>query len=192
MRPVILSLLALAMIVGPYRAEGQAPARTQKLFTELRNEKTSDAAAVQLLEDAKGNAEARRYLATQLPSLIRTSERGEVWMNAVRLAGDLRIEEAAPVLAPLLTRNDTAGGFITFYRIVNLEVDPPGKSLAQIGDPAIPSIEKVFENGDRNARFRAVYVLRFIGTTKSSEALRRQLNVETDPNIRSVIGSSMK
>jgi HEAT repeat protein len=195
MRSVFLSILALATIAGCFPgAISQEPARAKQLFAEIQNEKTSDAAAAQLLKDARENPETLHYLAAHLPARIGAPERGEGWVNFIRLAGELKIEQAAPALASLLTKSDTMGGdgAVTFTRLVKLELDPPGKALAQIGDPAIPAIEKVFENGDRTARFRAVYVLQNIGSTKSNEALRRQLDVEKDPNIQRVIGSSMK
>jgi hypothetical protein len=47
------SLFALATVAGTFRnAECQAPPRTQELFADLQNAKTSDAAAAQLLEGA--------------------------------------------------------------------------------------------------------------------------------------------
>jgi HEAT repeat protein len=195
MRSVLLSILALVTIAGSFpSAISQETARAKKLFADLQNEKTSDAAAAQLLKDARENPETLNYLAAHLPTRISAPERGEGWINSIRLSGELKIEQAAPALASLLTESDTMGGdgVITFTRLATLQIDPPGKALAQIGDPAIPAIEKVFENGDRTARFRAVYVLQNIGSKKSTEALRRQLSVEKDPNIQRVIGYSVE
>lgn len=193
MRLLLLSILALATVIGPPRnLEGQAPARDQELFLDLQNEKTSDAAAAQLLQHAKENAETRDYLTSHLPVLIRNPKGGSIWLNSVRLAGELKIQEAAPVLADLLTKDTVTGGFIDFHRVITLENDPPGRALALIGDPAIPAVAKILETGDRDARFRAVYVLRNIGSPKAKDALRQHLSAEKDPAIRSLIGVELK
>lgn len=142
---LFLVVLALAMISGSFRSGGgQVPARTEQLFADLQNERTSDGAAVQLLQDGKESAETRAYLAAHLPSLIENLKAPHVWLNSVRLAGSLRIGEAVPGLARLLNNDNTQGegGYIDFHRTVSLEGDPPGKALAQIGDPAVPEVAK--------------------------------------------------
>ena len=197
MRSLFVSILALATIAGTvHNASSQEPDRAKELFVHLQDEKDSDAAAIQLLKDARENEEIRTYLAANLPTLIRTSAHGKAWINSIRLSGELKIDKAAPVLASLLARSDTFGGDgvgdITFYRLATLQNDSPGKALAQIGDPAVPAIASVFDNGDRTARLRAVYVLRTIDSPSSTEALRRQLSVEKDPGLQRLIENSVK
>lgn len=195
MRSRFLSILTLATIAGTFHnAVSQEPARAKELFANLQNDKTSDAAAAQLLQDAKENPETRAYLAAHLPVRISAPERGEGWINSIRLSGELKIEQAAPALATLLTKSDTmdGDGIITFHRLATLQLDPPGLALARIGDPAVPAIAKVLDSGDRTVRLRAVWVLRNIDSPKAGEALRQHLSVEQDPAIRRVIENSPK
>src|SRR5271157_4322457 len=93
---VMLVACILVWLVGQ-GAGGQAS--LAELFRLFQAPSTSDEAAKQLLELGRSDREARMYLAARLPAII---ERGpteqEVWLNAVFVAGALKLAEAC---APL-------------------------------------------------------------------------------------------
>jgi hypothetical protein len=69
----------------------------------------------------------------------------QVWNNAVRLSGELKVTAAAPALAKWIGLN--TGGSVTFAGTERLENNAPGKALAQIGNPAVPALIRVLEHG---------------------------------------------
>src|SRR5262250_3619450 len=76
-------------------------------FRRLQSAAEVDKAAAQLLRQGRSDPKAREYIALHLPSLI---EKGPTqkdhpgpWVAVVRLAGQLKIAEAAPALAKWLT-----------------------------------------------------------------------------------------
>jgi HEAT repeat protein len=76
---------------------------------------------------------------------------------------------------------------VTLTTVLRLEDNAPGKALAQIGDPAVPVLIKVLNNKNVKERTRAVYALNLIGTPIAKNALRDQLNRESDPGLRDII-----
>ncbi|WP_263358280.1 HEAT repeat domain-containing protein [Acidicapsa ligni] len=185
MRWMISSMLAIGLTSGlGLNLTSQEPAHLQQIFTDLQSSATSDNAAAQLRKEAESDTETRRYVAAHLPSLIKDSGPGSVWLNEVRLAGDLKISEAVPVLIDQVMRANTQGGFVTLTRALNLDNDPPGKALAQIGEPAIVVVGHLLESSDRSVRFRACYILAKIGSANAKGMLRNHLDKENDRGIR--------
>jgi len=192
MRWVLPVVLASGLIPGiAPNGYGQEPADLQHVFIGLQNPETSDKAAAQLRSAAKDHPAVRQFLADNLPQLIRNSGPGPVRLNAVRLAGDFKIQEAVPALLEELGDEHTTGGTVTMAEALRLDNDPPGKALAQIGDPSIPAVEALLESSVRSTRFRAVYVLWNIGSVRAKEALRGQLDRESDPAIRHFIQKAL-
>lgn len=130
----------------------------KQLIAELRDEKTSDNASLEIRAIASRDQKARR---TAVPSLLEIFQQshGRALLNAMSLAGDLKVDQAVPVLFEMLKNPMTMGGVITFYRNATLANDPPGHALARIGVAAIPSVTTLLESPDRTTRYRAALVL---------------------------------
>jgi HEAT repeat protein len=133
---------------------------------------------------AKTDPSVKEYLSANLPKLIEKRQAG--WLNAVRLAGDLRIVSAVDELVVELGQN-TTGGPITFWEEFHLDDDPPGKALAEIGDPAIPAAARALESDRKEVRWRAALVLMNMNSPSAREILRHHLKNEPDPHLRAVI-----
>ncbi len=135
---------------------------------------------------AKSDASVLDYLSANLPMLIEKRAVGPVWLNSVRLAGDLKIVSAVDALVAALGQNNK-GGTLTFAEEFRLDTDPPGKALAEIGDPAVPAVARALESPRKDIRWRATLVLVNINSPLSRDALRSHLTVETDGALRTVI-----
>jgi len=155
--------------------------RVSVLLQQLQSRRTSDQAKTQLLELAHSDPSAKMYLATHLPPLIEADPRDPrpyrgadarpQWLNAVQLAGELRLADAAPALAKWIEIRVPSG--ITSQNMEEgLLNSPAGYALYQIGDPAIPAVERLLAQGDSDERFHAAYVLANIDSPKSIAVLR--------------------
>jgi hypothetical protein len=188
MRPFRLVALAVVFLVLAVTARPQQQADIQGLYLKLGQPETSDEAARHILSMAETDAVARGYIAQRLPAMIKQSGIGPVWQNAVRLAGQLRANEATPQLVNALGRGAVGGdGTHTMSRNARLEDDIVAKALAQIGDPAVPSVARLLKNSDRYVRLRMIWILININTDLSRKAMRDHLKVETDPAAKSLI-----
>jgi HEAT repeat protein len=174
---VILGAVSIGLFVLPLLAQ----TRVSVLLEQLQSRRTSDQAKTQLLELAHSDASARMYLATHLPPLIEADPRDPrpyrrayarpQWLNAVRLAGELRLADAAPALTKWIEMRVPFG--ITSQNMEEgLLNSPAGYALYQIGDPAIPAVERLLAQGDRDERFHAAYVLAKIDSPQSIAVLR--------------------
>ncbi|HXO88748.1 MAG TPA: hypothetical protein VN885_08870 [Candidatus Acidoferrales bacterium] len=151
MRPRRVLLVMAALLIWRVGAEipsiwAQSRPTVQQLFRELQSNRTSDHAEAQLRELGSTGVHARRFLALHLPALIETDprtteeerDRGQpirlTWRNEVRLAGELKIVEAAPGLAKWITVS-TSGGMALGIGEEALVDSPAGQALVQIGDP---------------------------------------------------------
>jgi HEAT repeat protein len=67
------------------------------------------------------------------------------------------------------------------------EEQPAGAALAKIGDPAIPALLQVAENGSRQQRQTAPTVIAWIRTPKAHQALESLLSETKDPEIKETI-----
>lgn len=175
-----------------------------ELVQKLQSEKTTDEARKQLLQVGNSDPEVRRYLTAQLPPLIQRGPKScppsEIvdlttrwhscpWYNAVELAGNLKISEASSALAPWINwRNE---GPLVPTLEVQLIFHPAAKALAEIGDPAIPVLQRVLNSGNSKERARAVRVLCIIHTPKTKAVLQDDLSHETDPDVQTMIKNSL-
>ena len=148
------SILLALLLAGTVYGQVQKGADVSTLFSQLTQEDSTDEAAPSLAKLAAEDPSARAYLSQHLPELIATPG-GEVKMNAIRLAGDLKLSSAVPALLPYLLRRDTVVGMVTFESWRRLDNDPAGSALAKIGEPSIGPVTQVLENGDSQARQRA-------------------------------------
>jgi hypothetical protein len=137
---------------------------------------------MQLVKLANSDSGARRYLAEHLPSLIEADPRNPQpdrrayarpqWLNAVQLAGGLTFAEAAPALAKWITFRDPPGIGDTLLE-ETLGNSPAGTALIQIGDPAIPAMQRLLADGNRDGRWHATYGLTYSKSSKARAVLRK-------------------
>jgi hypothetical protein len=189
-----LSLIALTLLLAPPALALSAQENPQivRLFQELQVPETTQKAADQLLDLGKSDPQIRSYLATHLPTLIQQGPSDPMvpWLNAVHLAGGLQIAEAAQALAQWI--RVTTGGTLTLGQWAKLEYNPAAKALAQIGDPALDSLQGILHQGDRTEREMAVQTLSMIGSPKAKAVLSRHEALEPDPNLRKFIQKSLE
>jgi hypothetical protein len=178
------------------RTHPQSVRPVAELVAELQADSTSDA-ALELLEP-RGAAhpgkpnEVKKYLAEHLPALIErgpgkrvpgTNRLAPAWLNEVELAGFLEIPTTAPALAKWL--NVWSG----FSRMATLsdefEVDeyPAAVALTEIGEPAIPELQKVLLHGSLIDRKIAAGTLYKIGSPSALIVLRDAAKTEQDANL---------
>ena len=170
----------------------QTPETSSTLLRELGSAQTTDRAAAQLLKRAQTEITTREYLAAHLPSMIQAGPQPPlaVWYNCVKLAGELRIAEAAPSLAKWVSiRMGSPAN--TLSEEAALKKSPAGTALVQIGDPAVPALEVTLRDGNLRDRWQAAYALNLIGTVKAKAALRDHLTSESDDSLRDFISRTV-
>jgi HEAT repeat protein len=158
------------------------------LVQNLESPQTTNDAAEQLMKLGKSDPKVREYLAIHLPQMIE-KDSGGPWMNAVHLSGALKIAEATPALAKWLTVDNV--GEITTAGFIKLENNPAGKALAEIGDPAIPTLIGVLVHGSLRERRYALYALNLIGSPRAKKTLRTHLKREPDESLRHFIQEAL-
>jgi hypothetical protein len=137
----------------------------------------------------------RQYLAAHLPPLIESGPstadcRGnscDTWLNAVELAGHLKIAKAVPALAQWITWRER-GAPLGLSSEAQLAFYPAATALCKIGNPAVPAVQHILES-DQRPRFRRIdeRVLCIINTPESKAALRGFLPRESDPDLQAQI-----
>jgi hypothetical protein len=163
----------------------------QQLLSQLQDAKTSEQAATRLRALAKEDTTVQKYVSEHLPKVIERHSVGLVWLNAVRLAGDLKIVSAVDVLVAALSQ-DNRQGVLSFAEEQRLDDDPPGKALVEIGDPAIPELARVLQSGGRNVRWRATLVLVNNNSPRARQVLREHLESESDPDLKAVMQKAVE
>jgi hypothetical protein len=178
---VVLMAASIGLSVLPLFAQTQVSA----LLRQLESRKTTDSAKAQLLQLGRSDPKARQYLAIHLPLLIAArpeSPHPDVddvgflrreWVNAVLLAGSLKLVEAVPALTKQIDVRTTPQNL--------WGNNPAGYALCQIGDPAIRSVRRVLDDGNQEQRTLAAYVLQEMDSPKSMAALRDYVNHGKDP-----------
>jgi len=174
--------LSCAIGVGEPPARAQAQPGVAILFRELQSDGSTDQAEDKLFNLAQADPSARRYLALHLPVMI---ERGPKrfdprhpnrefpdpeWSNAVHLAAGLRIAEAAPALVKWIEVRTSP--LTDSYIQGTLAYQPAGRALVQIGDPAVPTLQRTIVEGAREQRWEAMYALLLINSPKAKAVLQ--------------------
>ncbi len=195
-------MLGCSISVGARCAFAQHQSLQLELIRKLQSEKTTDQARKQLLQFSKSDPSIRKYLITQLPPMI---ERGPdscppsdiadisarwhscPWYNAVELAGNLKIAEAARTLAPWIAMNSYGGLVLGLSSEYRLDPYPAATALWQIGNPAIPSVQHVLASGPRRDRDLAIHVLCIVDTPEAKAVLRNFRSRESDQDLRMTI-----
>ena len=206
-RPLLGGLIAtiavLAYWTGPglRSTEAQSHPQEAELFQRLHSQKTTDGARIQLLQLAKSEPSIKRGLAVQLPLLIEAGPnscpQNEIidlekrwhscpWFNAVELAGNLKIAEAAPALTRWISWRSSSI-IVGLSSEARLDFLPAAKALAQIGDAAIAAVQDVLNHGNSDERAKAVRVLCIVHSPEAKAALRDDLEHERDPDLQAMI-----
>lgn len=185
------TVLSCSILMMDLVSLAQVSNQVQTLLQQLQSTQDSDEAAKKLLKLGGSDPKAREYLAAHLPTIIEKGPQdpAQPWINAVHLAGELRVVEALPALAKWIGLNN--GGTITLAQEARLEANPPGKALAQIGAPAIPALVGVLDHGNPYERWNAAYALNLIGSPQAKTALRDHLKREQDPTMRDFIEKAL-
>jgi HEAT repeat protein len=135
---------------------------------------------------------ARQFVVEKLPDLIRGPE-SDLWLDANRLAGKLKAKEAVPALQEAMSRPPVlAETFITFAGLERLDNDLVAKTLSQIGDPAIPAVTALLKTKDFRKRYRAILILRNIGSPLARKALEHQRSLESNQENVKLIDESLR
>ena len=79
--------------------------------------------------------------------------------------------------------------FMTYAMESNLRNSPAGHALVLIGDPSIPSLQKVLSDGNTDERWESARALILIGTPQALVVLREHVSHETDETLVSTINS---
>jgi hypothetical protein len=187
-------LMTVVLTVAPIGAADQHSTESAALaFEQLQSQSSAKIkqASERLVRLGKSDPKAREYVALHLPPLIEKGPQDYLgrWTTFVRLAGELKIAEAAPALVKWLTIDNI--GEISTAGFMRLENNPAGAALVQIGEPAIPAVVTVFDHGTLRERRYAVYVLNQINSPSAKRALREQLNRESDENLKEFIQKSL-
>jgi hypothetical protein len=179
--------LVLCLMAAGTRVAAQGPGQVDQLLDQLRQQGTTDRAREELQRQGELDPETKQYLTQRLPPLI---ERGpssgfDSWVNAARLAGSLKLVEAAPALAKWIGLN--TGGTITLSTYVKLQHSPAARALVDIGDPAVRSLRLILQGATLNERWVAVWALRAIGSPNAMTGLRAHAPRESDRNLQRFI-----
>jgi hypothetical protein len=177
------------------------------LYDRLIQPSETNAVAPEVLEMAKNDSTARDFLVGKLPSLIvdrlpprDARNRSLVWLNAVRLAGQLKIVEAIPALTQALSRPEMCGAYdskgsgcgdMTFGTDARLDNDIVGRALADMGDPSVPVLADILSKGDFAERRRAIWILANIDSP-AQKAMRDHLASESDGRLKGLIQNLMR
>lgn len=157
---------------------------SQDLVRQLESPATTNAATRRLLKIADSDHQVRLQLETALPTIIEPGPKSnsrQVWRNAVRLAGELKISQAAPALTKWIGL--TRGAWETMGSEENLYLSETGRQLVQIGEPAVPALREGLRNSDTSVRFRVINALFLIDSPDAKDALRGHLAQESDPQL---------
>ena len=202
MRQISLAIVAVILSASAHSFGVAQPAQdVEQVFAQLHDAKTTYAAYLRLKNLAENDTAARLYLVVKLPELIPADlSQKPIWMNpiaenSVRLAGDLKIAEAVPVLVKALD-NDLAkpGGPVTITSGSGLNNDPVAQALAKIGASALGPVRDRLKNNSNGQieRMRAAKILYFMNSADADQVLTLQLQSENDPVVRSLIEAGLQ
>ena len=175
----------------------QAPPDIRTLYEQLTNPTETSTAAPRIRELASKDSTARDFMAQKLPSLVSRRPADSIWMNAVRLSGQLKVTDAVPALKQALSLGPIRGGYdyegsaISLSEFAHLRYDIVGRALADIGDPSVFAVADVLSHGDASTRTRAVFILANINSPAAQKVLRDHLPTESEPGIKNMIRNEL-
>jgi HEAT repeat protein len=147
---------------------------------------------LQLESLAESDPRIRNYLTERIPALIEAGPQhyqpegpdvavqypGPVWRNAVMLASELKVAEAAPALVKWVSVSTSP--VTTLTESTQLTNNPAGQALIQIRDPSIPALRDGLEHGNPHERWDCTFVLVQIGSSRAIATLRDHATHEPD------------
>jgi hypothetical protein len=149
---------------------------------------TTDRATKHILQVASQDPTVRQQAAEKLPEMIEKPEINEIWLNAVRLAGKLKVLETLPSLQRAFLRGQLGRpANTTMGTEMMLNDDVVAKALSEIGDPSLPAVRGFLKSADPKMRRRAVLILMNIDSSASRNLLQEHFPDETDPRVRGLI-----
>jgi HEAT repeat protein len=186
-RPHFLAVCLVYTLLCP-TGTAQTAKDIRTLVAELDRLNSTDRAAAQIARLASRDSAAREYVIRRLPEMIDRQETNKVWMNSVVLAGQLKDEEAVSSLQHAMARGKFGTKpYTDFATQEHLDDDIVGRALSEIGDPAIPAVRALLENGDYETRVRAVLILEKIGSPTARRMLQDWIPREPDPKLKDMI-----
>jgi hypothetical protein len=199
-------LIAAFVVLGCWGGPGVPWTRAQghpspsKLVQNLQSEQMTDDARDELLRRGKSDPEIRQYLTAHLPSVIESGESSpdcsgnscEPWLNAVHLAGRLKIGAAAPALAKWIDWRNPGAPVLGMGPEARLVFNPAARALIEIGDPAVPAVQHALEYGNSREHYRALRVLCIIHSASAKAVLRDHLQHEPDPDLQAMIKRALE
>jgi hypothetical protein len=193
-RTLAIALLSLVSCVPGFSAGQQSDVR--QIFQQLQAEKTSEKAEIQLIILGRDDPRARHFLALHLPAIIATDPRGtpdltlsRTWCYAVDLAAELKIAEAAPALAEWVGLSKDPGMSLGSGELFQ---HPAAIALVKIGDPSVPALKSILNEGAEYQRSSAADALMEINSSKSTAVLRKYVSQGHDRKLAQDIQRSLE
>ncbi|MGC2331111.1 MAG: hypothetical protein WA581_06640 [Candidatus Acidiferrales bacterium] len=176
----------------PQASSLNATAQASTLFQQLESPGSQDSAERMLLARGGSDRPVRKYLVKKLPAVITdgSGKNWRTWSSAVRLAGSLKIVEAAPALTKYVGIDEVGDTSIGVF--VHLADDPAGTALVQIGDPAVPAIVTALKSAPPSQRFKLYLALALIDSPRAKVAVANHLNREDDPRCHGLLVRIMR
>jgi hypothetical protein len=180
----------------PVASTSDAPSpAVLKLFEKLQIPETTDQAFDKLESLAESDPKIRNFLVERIPALVDVGPQhyqpkipesavqypGPVWRNAVKLASDLNITEAAPALVKWIGVSN--GGMGDLYTWAALTDQPAGQALIGMGDASVPALSEGLTSNDHHHRWDCANALRRIGSPQAMAALRSYATHGTDKEL---------
>jgi uncharacterized protein len=159
------------------------------LWKKVQSPETTDDATDRLETLAESDTKIRNYLAEQVPALVGAGPAhyqpkipdsavqypGPVWRNAVKLARDLNITEAAPELVKWISIS--TGHMLGLTSETELTYNPAGQALIEMGDASAPALRDGLDGSaademSKSRRLDCSRALLMIGSPRAIDALR--------------------
>jgi hypothetical protein len=196
----MLTMLGFLVGFGLHYTMAQSHPSPSALLQKLQSQQSSDSAKDELMDAAKSDPGVREYLANHLPTLIESGESSpdcsrnscKPWLNAVELAGHLKLDEAASALATWIDWRNPGAPVLGIGPEARLVFYPAARALIEIGDPAVPAVRHALEYGNPHEHYRAVRVLCSIHSPSAKAVLRDDLPRESDPNTQTMIHRALE
>ncbi len=106
--------------------------------------------------------------------ISRDQASADLWREGARLLGDLKATQSLDLLLSRITMTDGEVSSTMTHQ-------PALAGIFLMGAVAIPKLEKLLRNQDRQTRHYAVYCLANIGGVSARRALQKALPIESDP-----------
>jgi len=149
--------------------------------TYLPESEAREEAFSKLLSIAKRSTKARQYLIQALISVVQDQKAfPETRIDAAWLLGKLRSLESLNILVKYLDLKGIAGSIsLTFHPMVSI--------IVEMGEIAIPYLEKAMNDEKISIREEASLALGEIGGEKAKKVLERALSTETEESVKEAI-----